>query len=629
MTGARRSRIVLPWLARSGRKLTGEDVEAGVNCCAVNEAAMVTKAGSRARRASRIAACCLTLWSVGTATALARPESNARPAAGKPAAAAQGGEAGKDAAKETTREAAKGNSGNSAAAKPAGPPVRFDIDEYRVEGATSLPQIAIEEAVYPFLGPRRTSDDVEKARAAVEKAYHDKGFQTVAVAVPQQDAQRGFVVLKVTENRVGRLRVKNSRYFDTAAIKQNATSLKEGTLPNFKEVTRDIVSLNRWPDRRVTPSLRAGLAPGTVDVDLNVEDTFPLHGTAELNNRQSPGTTPLRQSYSLRYDNLWQRGDSMTLTYQDAPLRRKDAMVISGSYMARTDYDWLNVLLYGLKSDSAVATVGGSNVIGPGEVIGGRAVMTLPTKGELFHTLSLGIDYKHFAQTLSLGTDTFDSPVTYAPLVASYGATWQGEGRLTQLNSSVTVGTRGIGSSPAEFDAKRYKATGSFIHLNADVSHTHELGEGFQVFGKMQAQVADQPLVSSEQFSLGGHDTVRGYLESEVLGDYGIAGTLEFRSPNVAPYLEQKLDNPLGQAIKFNVFDDWRFFAFADAGRARIHEPLIEQQVQFDLASYGIGTRIKTLKHLNGIFFVGMPLASQQVTVAHHPRFSFRLWGEF
>src|SRR5262249_57227740 len=121
------------------------------------------------------------------------------------------------------------------------------------------------------------------------------------------------------------------------------------------------------------------------------------HGSAELNNRQSPSTTPLRESYSLRHDNLWQLGHSMTVTYQDAPLNRKDAMVISGSYMARTYYDWLNVLVYGLKSDSSAATVGGSNVIGPGEVIGGRAGKTLPTQSEGVHTPSLGIRHKKFS----------------------------------------------------------------------------------------------------------------------------------------------------------------------------------------------------------------------------------------
>jgi hemolysin activation/secretion protein len=523
---------------------------------------------------------------------------------------------------------------DGAAAKPAaansGSPAHFDIDEFRVEGADSLPQIDVEAAVYPFLGPGRTSSDVESARTALEKAYHDKGLQTVGVSVPQQDALRGFIVLKVTENRVGRLRVKGSRYFDLSNIKRSAPSLQEGQLPDFQAVTKDIAALNRWPDRRVTPSLRAGVKPGTVDVDLNVEDTFPLHGSIELNNRQSPSTTPLRASISMHYDDLWQLGHSMTVTYQEAPLNPKDAMVISGSYLARTDYDWLNVLIYGLKSDSAVATVGGANVVGPGQVIGGRAVMTLPTKGELFQTLSLGVDYKDFKQTLSLADSSFASPVTYVPLVASYGATWQGEGRLTQLNAGITSGLRGIGSTRDEFDAKRFNAGASFIHLNADISHTQDLPEGWQLFAKMQGQAADQPLVSSEQFSLGGQDTIRGYMESEVLGDYGVAGTLELRTPNVAPYLEQKLDNGSGAPpVKFNAFDDWRFFAFFDAGTTMIHQPLLEQQSRFDLGSYGVGTKLKTLRYLNSIFFVGVPLTSQQVTAANHPMFSFRIWGEF
>lgn len=601
------------------------DIEANVNSRRLHEwsARRRTPLLLRAARACRIvaahslgwAACGLTAWTIGAGPAVAKPMSDAaKAAADKPAAAAP--------------EAGHPVKGAADAAKPAAA-APFDIDEFRVEGADNLPQIEVEAAVYPFLGPNKSAQDVEKARAAVEKAYHDKGLQTVTVAVPQQDAQRGFIVLKVTENRVGRLRVKGSRYFDLKNIKDNAPSLKEGTLPNFQDVTKDIVALNRWADRRITPALRAGVAPGTVDVDLNVEDTLPLHGSVELNNKQSPSTTPLRTSVSMHYDNLWQLGHSMTWTYQVAPMNPKDAMVVSGSYLARTEIDWLSVLVYGLVSDSAVATVGGANVVGPGQVVGGRAVLTLPSKGDLFQTLSLGVDYKDFKQTLRLGTDAFDSPVTYVPLVASYGATWQGEGHLTQLNATVTAGTRGIGSSRDEFDAKRFDATASFITLRADISHTQDFAGGFQLYAKLQGQAADQPLVSSEQLSLGGQDTVRGYLESEVLGDYGAAGTLELRTPNLAQYMEQKLPNPLGEPIKYNAFDDWRLFAFVDGGNARIHDPLPDQQSHFDLASYGVGMRMKTLRYFNSTVFVGVPLTSQQVTVANHPRFSFRVWGEF
>jgi hemolysin activation/secretion protein len=148
-----------------------------------------------------------------------------------------------EAKSSDTKAAGNKPAAEAAPAAPAAPLQRFDIDDFAVQGADKLPQIDVEEAIYPFLGPNRTADDVEKARAALEKAYHDKGFQTVSVSVPQQNALTGRVILKVTEMKVGQLRVKNSRYFDIDKVKDKAASLKPGTVPNFNAVTKDIVSL--------------------------------------------------------------------------------------------------------------------------------------------------------------------------------------------------------------------------------------------------------------------------------------------------------------------------------------------------------------------------------------------------
>jgi hemolysin activation/secretion protein len=534
------------------------------------------------------------------------------------------------------------NSANSAAAPNAQTPAtapaqkpaataRFDIDDFEVQGVETLPQIDLEEAIYPFLGPNKTADDVEKARAALEKAYHDKGYQTVSVSVPQQDAQAKVITLKVTELKVGRLRVKNSRYFDLDKIKATAPSLKEGTVPNFTDVTKDIVSLNQWPDRRVTPALRAGVTPGTVDVDLNVEDTAPIHASVELNNRQSPNTTALRQTDTVHYDDLWQLGHSLSFTYQVAPQRPSDAEVFSGSYLARIQgVDWLNVLFYGVKSNSNVATVGGTNIVGPGEIVGTRAVMTLPSRDNFYETLSVGPDFKHFDQTVSLSGSGFASPVTYYPLVASYSATFQNDKFTTQLNASLTYNVRPGSSSPTDFDNKRFDASANFTHLNVDVSHTQELPQGFEIYGKVQGQVADGPLVSSEQFSVGGFDTVRGYLESETLGDNGVVANLEFRSPNIGEMLQKAMKDETGQGTaRFTIFNEWRLFTFADAGTAIVLDPLSQQQARFDLWSYGVGERFKMYNYINGALFVSIPQISQSFTPANHARVNFRFWGEF
>ncbi len=541
-------------------------------------------------------------------------------------------------AKSSDAKAAGGKAAGSKAAAeappaaPAAPLQRFDIDDFAVQGADKLPQIDVEEAIYPFLGPNRTADDVEKARAALEKAYHDKGFQTVSVSVPQQNALTGRVILKVTEMKVGQLRVKNSRYFDLDKVKDRAPSLKPGTVPNFNAVTKDIVSLNQWPDRRVTPALRAGVTPGTVDVDLNIEDKAPFHGSVELNNRRSPNTTGTRLIGTARYDNLWQLGHSFSFTYQVAPENPNDAEVFSASYLARfEDIDWLTALVYGVKSSSDVATIGGMNVVGPGEIIGARAVMTLPARENFFHTLSAGMDYKHFDQTMrDLSGNGFGTPITYFPAVASYGATFQGEKSLTQLNASITAAMRPVGDDWRAFDNKRAWASGSFTHLNFDLAHTHELPEGFQFWAKVQAQVSDGPQVSSEQMSVGGMDTVRGYLESEVLGDDGIVGNLEIRSPDVGSMLQKELKDETGQgAPRFTTWNEWRFFGFADAGHVRVQRPLPEQQTRFDVWSYGVGTRFKVFENFNGVVSYSVPMISQTYTHANTGRVNFRLWGEF
>jgi hemolysin activation/secretion protein len=93
--------------------------------------------------------------------------------------------------------------GMSAAAAPA----TLYIAEYRVHGAHALSRLEIETAVYPFLGPDRTEEDVKAACAALEKAYRAKGFGAVSVRYAAAVGKGGVVHLQVSEGTVARLRV--------------------------------------------------------------------------------------------------------------------------------------------------------------------------------------------------------------------------------------------------------------------------------------------------------------------------------------------------------------------------------------------------------------------------------------
>lgn len=517
--------------------------------------------------------------------------------------------------------ASASHAAEDAAAAPAGqntPPRSLEILEYRVEGVKTLSLADVEAAVYPFLGPDKSPEDVEAARAALEKAYASQGYQTVAVSIPQQQVTDGVVTLQVTEGKVGRLRVRGSHYYDIEAIKEQAPSLKEGTVPDFNAVSADIVALNQLSDRKVTPSLRAGATPGTVDVDLTVEDKLPLHGSLELNNRTSANTTALRLNAMVRYDNLWQLGHSLSVSYQIAPENPKDAKVFSASYLAKVpDWNEISFLFYGVNQDSDVNSLGSMDVAGKGQVIGTRAVLTLPGEEGFFHTLSVGPDYKNFHEAVNEGSSGYQTPITYWPVTATWSGTWTAEGSQTQANAGVTFAFRGMGSSPGEFDNKRYKSGGDFVYFRGDVARTQDLPQGLQLWAKLQGQAANAALISNEEYSAGGLDTVRGYLESEVLGDSASLASLELRGPSLSRWLDEA------------VINEWRFYTFVEGGHLAVHNALAEEHSAFDLASVGIGSRGKVWDYLNGSADFAVPLLGQSSTKRYDPRLTFRLWSEF
>ncbi len=491
------------------------------------------------------------------------------------------------------------------------------IREYRVRGNHILKMVEVEEAVYPFMGPGRSEQDIEQARLALENIYKAKGYQSVYVQVPQQTGRGGLIFLEVVESPVGRLRVKGSRYFLPSKIKEQAPSMAEGTVPNFEEIKKDIVALNRWRDRKITPELRAGVIPGTVDIDLNVEDKLPLHGSLELNNQHNANTVPLRLSGSISYGNLWQLGHTLGMSFQVAPEKTTDGTVYSAYYMAPVpNVEGLNVMLTGMLQDSNISTLGGGAVIGKGQIIGLRFMKTLPSERGYFHSISYGLDYKNFVQDVKAGGAVISSPIQYYPITVAYSASRVTDNSYTEFNAAMVLHLRGMGGSASEFAARRFGAKDNFIYFRGDLSHTHDLPAGFQLYTRAQGQASPQPLINTEQVSAGGLSTVRGYLIATQLGDSGAMGTLEFRGPSLIGSAKEK-DN------------EWRLYAFLEGAKLYVNKTLPGEKRTHDLASTGIGSRIRYLNHFTGSIDMGVPLVTQPNAIAHDVYFTFRLGMDF
>jgi hemolysin activation/secretion protein len=461
----------------------------------------------------------------------------------------------------------------------------FNVFEIKVNGNSVLPVGQIEETVYPFLGETKTIADVESARAALEKTYQDAGYLTVSVSIPQQDVGEGVVTLKVTEGSIDKLRIKDSQYSSLAEIKSRVGEFAEGKVPHFPTAQKQLGTVNRGQNRQVTPILRAGRSPGKVEVDLKVQDKLPLHGNLELNNKYSSNTTETRLNGGLRYENLWQKDHSIGLSFQVTPEDLSETKVVSATYLIpRLNGDYFAA--YGVISKSDISAVGDVNVIGNGYIFGARYIKPLPLLDNFYHSLTFGADYKDFDESVNLlGSDGFKTPIAYSAFLLGYDGTLQGSASQTQFNLGINFATRSFGNSEKEFRLKRSFAKPNYAYLRADVKHTQKLPQDWSLQAKLSGQIASDPLVSAEQFTIGGSDSVRGYLESQALGDYGVSGSLELRTP------------PLVKFIQNNAFKDYIkelfAFTFIDAGTVSTLKPLPNQDESSDLFSVGLGVKLK------------------------------------
>jgi hemolysin activation/secretion protein len=495
----------------------------------------------------------------------------------------------------------------------------FNIFDFQINGNTVLDDESLERAVYPFLGLDKSVDDVEKARASLEEAYRKKGFPTVVVSIPEQDVKADQVRLDVLEGSVETLRITGSRYYQLGKIRESVPALAEGQVPNMPEVQKQVTALaQQSADRNVTPVLRAGSTPGKMEVELKVKDELPLHGSVEMNSRSSANTSYSRLIGSVRYDNLWQKFHSASLQYQVSPENNNEVEVWSGTYVLPTGWADTRLALYGIGISSNTqlgVNVGGMTVVGAGSIYGARLVKPLPGSDNFLQSLTAGFDYKSFGQ--GVGTqNTQQSSISYASFMAGYDGSWRGDNRTTSLNLAVHYSIRGLGNDAREFDSKRAYATPDFLYLTTDLKHLQILPLDFRVLGRVGGQASMYELISNEQFSAGGPQSVRGYHQTELLGDQGVNLSLEFHTPRLVP-------------SEWETVQNLRLLTFIDWANLWTNHVLAPTPGFTRLASAGMGMRMQVLKHVISELDWAYPLYKQGNVDVGAQRVDFRVVYEF
>jgi hemolysin activation/secretion protein len=139
----------------------------------------------------------------------------------------------------------------------------------------------------------------------------------------------------------------------------------------------------------------------------------------------------------------------------------------------------------------------------------------------------------------------------------------------------------------------------TFFKLTGGVTRVQRLFARSLGIIRVNGQYSPNDLFAAEQMQLGGPYTLRGYQPAELIGDYGVTGTVEYRFP--IPFLN-RIAPKLDERIKLAGFYDFGWIG---------ENTKIYDYPQSFLHSVGFGTYITFADWLTAQIGVGFPLGKK------------------
>lgn len=390
-------------------------------------------------------------------------------------------------------------------------------------GSTILSSEELNQIGERYIDRPITENDIARLKFDVTKAYADKGNILVKVATPSQNLNTGNLIVNIYEGKIGRVIVQGdaiARYVPEAFAHDLA-----GGVFDEKKATEVINDLNEIKNINSSITLKPGMEPITTDIILNVMDqpgedenwigadnygpklTGELEADLHLEKSNALGIgEKLSFDGRISEDQLWGAGGGIKVptgfwnTYADA----------SYSYSENEIGDRLAFL--GAEGESHIGEV----------ALSGNLV------NNDFNKVNLrgGLQARNHKSTLNGATNSYDK-VRRLFVEASYLGL--GADTLFLVNGRVSKGMDFLGGSQFG-DSRNTRALGEpeawIFEPTLFVRHNLTSNDFLKFFAR--GQYADEILLSSDLFAIGGYGSVRGFQPAQETGERGVSATVEY-----------------------------------------------------------------------------------------------------
>ena len=187
-------------------------------------------------------------------------------------------------------------------------------------------------------------------------------------------------------------------------------------------------------------------------------------------------------------------------------------------------------------------------------------------------------------------------------------------GGLTRFGMTGFLSPGDVGSynDQHSFQLSGAYASPTYNYARIQFERRQPLWWEFEIQFRIQGQISDTNLLSTEQLSIGGYNTVRGYTEGEMRGDEGWFSNLEFYTPPI--YLDRVLGWS-GHPAQL------RFLGFWDYGTVGNYRLLPDENPDGELSAVGGGLRL----FVDRYFSARMDYGFQLLDSGFNKRFNSRI----
>lgn len=475
-------------------------------------------------------------------------------------------------------------------------------------------------------------NQLQKVADKVAAYYREHGYVLAQAFIPEQKVVNGEVTIQVMEGKLASVKVEGNKHYPVRTLVRPFNSLIGEPLDK-DSIESALLTLTNYPGLTAFGVLGAGKDVGTTNLTLRVQSEDRVHLDSETDN------------YGTQYAGEYR--EQLTLTIND-PLHWADRLKLTGQYA--TSFD----------GSGARGTYGGADyevpLFGPNDFlhllhltnaydVGAAAVVANAKSTGRTRVDEVG--YRHdFARTrlgsASIGiafnvkSATFDAPpaVLYDDKLttARLDAQWEGiDTRFRGVDRATFSYTHGfndlLGSlgaydpnnSLAAGQVSRLGASGQFNKFTLELQRLQRITQYTSLILRVDGQYTKDPLVSLEQFSLGGPDSVRAYSVAEVLAEKGGVATVELTAgPPGVSGKKAFGNNTWGQVLQFSVFVD-----YADG---RMNPPFASTQGNVvNLGGAGGSIQFTLPGHLFSRLDVATPLTGRVPSNGRHVQYYFRL----